>query len=110
MSIDKNRYTCPILGDIMRNPYKCADGYSYDFDNIARWLDDKTTSPMTRQNLYGTLLKPDVELRNEIKKYFNISVSQSTTVYIVDVLGSKDDTRNSYCNDDLISNLFKKLY
>ena len=44
-------FLCPITYCVMIDPVVCADGHSYERSAIERWLDTKSTSPMTNRFL-----------------------------------------------------------
>ena len=44
-------FCCPISFIPMKHPVVCDDGHSYEHDLIKHWLEDKDTSPMTREML-----------------------------------------------------------
>eukprot|EP01138_Halocafeteria_seosinensis_P009479 gb/GECG01009687.1/.p1 GENE.gb/GECG01009687.1/~~gb/GECG01009687.1/.p1 ORF type:complete len:245 (+),score=29.81 gb/GECG01009687.1/:1-735(+) len=64
-----NEYMCPITYEIMVHPTKAADGQSYEYRAISRWLATKTTSPITNQELDDCTLNPDSELRERIRQW-----------------------------------------
>ena len=39
-------YLCPIGRDLMHDPVTCADGHSYEHQNIERWLMTSNKSPL----------------------------------------------------------------
>ena len=47
---------CPILHEIMKDPYVAEDGHTYEFWAIKKWLDTHDTSPMTNQKMGPTLI------------------------------------------------------
>lgn len=44
-------FCCPISMEVMKDPHIAEDGYSYEFEEIKRWLDSNDTSPMTGAKL-----------------------------------------------------------
>ena len=46
-----SEHYCPITLNIMENPVVASDGFSYERDEIARWIAANGTSPMTRAPL-----------------------------------------------------------
>jgi hypothetical protein len=40
-------FMCPISHEIMHDPVSCADGHSYERDQIERWLAGNSKSPLT---------------------------------------------------------------
>jgi hypothetical protein len=58
--------------DIMKNPHVAADGFSYDLEAIAEWLEmGRDTSPMTNLRLKHTQLFPNHALRSLIEDWRN---------------------------------------
>ena len=63
-------FLCPITHNIMCNPYIDNDGNTYEYLAITKWLLNNNTSPITRQNLKLSDLKPNrslLELINSFK-------------------------------------------
>jgi predicted GTPase len=46
-----SEHLCPITLDIMKDPVVASDGFTYERDEIARWIAAVGTSPMTRESL-----------------------------------------------------------
>lgn len=60
-------FLCPILQEVMKQPYIAADGFSYEFEAIEEWLKSgHDTSPMTNLKLKNTRLIPNHTLRSLI--------------------------------------------
>ncbi|CAL5015475.1 unnamed protein product [Urochloa decumbens] len=63
-------FICPILQEIMNDPYIAADGFTYEGEAIKGWLDSgHSTSPMTNLKLEHTLLVPNRALRSAILEW-----------------------------------------
>jgi len=62
-------FLCPITCDVMDRPVVAADGHSYEHESISRWLESKTTSPLTNALLDNTTLIPNVALRHAIEEW-----------------------------------------
>lgn len=62
-------FLCPINTEIMRDPVVCADGHSYERDAIHAWLQNQSTSPLTRVVLRHQDLTPNHALRNSIEEW-----------------------------------------
>ena len=60
-------FYCPITGDLMKDPVVDPDGHSYEKDAIMKWLSTKNVSPMTRNTLIPTDLRPNLSLKNSIE-------------------------------------------
>ena len=52
-------FLCPITHNIMTNPYIDNEGNSYEYDAICKWLERNTSSPITRNVLLKSHLKPN---------------------------------------------------
>ncbi|CAN6249709.1 unnamed protein product [Urochloa humidicola] len=63
-------FICPILQEIMNDPYIAADGFTYEGAAIKGWLDSgHSTSPMTNLKLEHSLLVPNRALRSAILEW-----------------------------------------
>ena len=60
-------YYCPITGELMVDPVVDPDGHSYDKVAILKWLDTKKISPLTRNVLIASDLRPNLSLKNCIE-------------------------------------------
>lgn len=64
-----NVITCPIGGEIMRNPVVNSVGQTYDRANIQQWISrGNTTDPNTRQQISATLI-PNFSIKSLINSY-----------------------------------------
>ncbi|XP_048523830.1 WD repeat, SAM and U-box domain-containing protein 1 isoform X3 [Dendroctonus ponderosae] len=65
-----HEFLCPITHEIMREPVRCSDGFTYEKNAVAEWfMSGKYTSPMTNAVLTNTTLIPNLELRDSIRKF-----------------------------------------
>ena len=56
--------------ELLRDPVMCADGQTYERENIARWFaSGNRTSPLTGALLDHTALTPNIALRNAIEEW-----------------------------------------
>ncbi|XP_042507391.1 U-box domain-containing protein 34-like [Macadamia integrifolia] len=62
-------YFCPILQEVMEDPYIAADGFTYDYRAIKAWLERHTVSPVTGHSLPHTMLTPNKTLRSAIQEW-----------------------------------------
>ncbi|GER36020.1 U-box domain-containing protein kinase family protein [Striga asiatica] len=62
-------YYCPILQEIMDNPYVAADGFTYEHDAIKAWVDRHSVSPVTKQKLPHKMLTPNHTLLSAIQDW-----------------------------------------
>eukprot|EP01125_Pyxidicula_operculata_P017221 TRINITY_DN6025_c0_g1_i1.p1 TRINITY_DN6025_c0_g1~~TRINITY_DN6025_c0_g1_i1.p1 ORF type:complete len:347 (-),score=44.52 TRINITY_DN6025_c0_g1_i1:52-1092(-) len=62
-------YLCPITHELMMDPAKLSDGYSYDKWAILKWLEKSDKSPMTGATLDSRLIFPDNSLKSSINEW-----------------------------------------
>ncbi|XP_072971303.1 U-box domain-containing protein 35-like [Typha angustifolia] len=65
-SAPPNHFICPILQEVMDDPYVASDGYTYDHRAIEMWLSMNDKSPMTNLQLPNKTLIPNHSLRSAI--------------------------------------------
>uniref|UniRef100_A0A0A9DFD9 RING-type E3 ubiquitin transferase n=1 Tax=Arundo donax TaxID=35708 RepID=A0A0A9DFD9_ARUDO len=61
-----SHFICPILQEVMVDPYVASDGYTYDRKAIEIWLSMNDKSPMTNLRLPNKSLIPNHSLRSAI--------------------------------------------
>ncbi|XP_076241423.1 uncharacterized protein LOC143183650 isoform X2 [Calliopsis andreniformis] len=67
-----HEFLCPITREIMKEPVRCSDGFTYERGAINEWfLCGKFTSPMTNEPLRNTSFTPNVMLRNAIYAFLH---------------------------------------
>lgn len=64
-------FICGISQDIMSDPVKTCDGFTYDRYCIERWLETSNKSPMTGLDLDNKILVTNNAIRNQIEHYIN---------------------------------------
>ncbi|KAK7343695.1 hypothetical protein VNO77_12645 [Canavalia gladiata] len=65
-----SHFVCPILQEVMEDPYIAADGFTYEAEAIRGWLNSgHDTSPMTNLKLEHTDLVPNYALHNAILEW-----------------------------------------
>ncbi|KAJ7553615.1 hypothetical protein O6H91_06G105400 [Diphasiastrum complanatum] len=62
-------FFCPITQEIMDNPVIAADGYTYEMQDICRWLAANDTSPMTNLVLEHKNVTANYNLRSAIREW-----------------------------------------
>ena len=63
-------FYCPITYDLMKNPVRCSDGFTYEESAIKEWLTTRrNTSPMTNLEIKVISLTPDADLRERIEEF-----------------------------------------
>lgn len=63
-------FICPITLDLMLEPVKASDGYTYDKTAIIDWYKKSAISPFTREDLSPEFISLN-ELKEEIKDYIS---------------------------------------
>ncbi|XP_004507961.1 U-box domain-containing protein 34 [Cicer arietinum] len=64
-----SQYYCPILQEIMDEPYIAADGFTYEYRAIKAWLSKHNVSPVTKHKLLHSELIPNHTLRSAIQEW-----------------------------------------
>jgi hypothetical protein len=64
-----HHFYCPILQDIMKDPVKTIDNFTYDREAIHRWFEDHNTSPLTGLSLTNKNLIPNTTLKIQIDEF-----------------------------------------
>lgn len=62
-------YFCPILQEIMEDPYIAADGFTYEYEAIKAWLKRQKVSPVTKLRLQHFTLTPNHALLSAIQEW-----------------------------------------
>ena len=73
-------FICPITHEIMKDPVIDNEGNSYDRSAITNWLQNKDTSPITRNYLHISHLKPNRALADTIELFKNSSTNTISEV------------------------------
>lgn len=64
-----SNFFCPILQDVMEDPYVAADGFTYEHRAIKAWLERHNVSPVTRLRLQHSMIIPNHTLRSAIQQW-----------------------------------------
>ncbi|ORX96291.1 hypothetical protein BCR34DRAFT_619726 [Clohesyomyces aquaticus] len=64
-----NEYLCPISSELMEDPVKALDNFTYERKAIERWFETHETSPFTRQVLTSVDILPNVQVKNQIQEW-----------------------------------------
>jgi len=64
-----HHYCCPILQEIMSDPVKTVDGFTYERSAIETWFVQRVSSPLTGLPLDTNLLVPNTELADAISDF-----------------------------------------
>jgi hypothetical protein len=62
-------FTCPVTLEVMQDPVVASDGHSYERSSLVRILESTGVSPLTRENLNGRIVVPNINLRKRIRDY-----------------------------------------
>ncbi|KAI8553432.1 hypothetical protein RHMOL_Rhmol05G0015400 [Rhododendron molle] len=72
-----NEYFCPILQEVMDDPYIAADGFTYEHRAIKAWLKRHSLSPVTKLRLQHKVLIQNHTLRRAIEDWRSRTTSSS---------------------------------
>ncbi|MEC8064049.1 MAG: U-box domain-containing protein [Pseudomonadota bacterium] len=61
---------CPLTRELITDPVKADDGYTYERAQIAQWLNNNSTSPMTRVRMTRNLSQ-DSQYNRKLQQAFN---------------------------------------
>jgi hypothetical protein len=64
-----DEFRCPITMEVMTDPVIGDDGHTYERAAITRALQTNSVSPMTRQRMTVTGLRPNFALRSTIQRW-----------------------------------------
>jgi hypothetical protein len=70
-------FLCPITNDVMREPVIDADGHTYEWSAILRWLQTNPQSPITRRPMTVDELKSNRALVEAIGRWRKAAVQPS---------------------------------
>ncbi|KAI3931720.1 hypothetical protein MKW92_044824 [Papaver armeniacum] len=62
-------YFCPILQEVMEDPHIAADGFTYEYSAIQKWVEKQKVSPVTRVILPHIRLTPNLTLKSAIQEW-----------------------------------------
>jgi hypothetical protein len=71
-----DEFYCSISQEIMKDPVKTIDGFTYDRNSIQTWFNISNKSPLTGLYLNSTELIPNDELREQIIKFTEIIMNK----------------------------------
>ncbi|KAL6603897.1 hypothetical protein ACP70R_044258 [Stipagrostis hirtigluma subsp. patula] len=67
--VPPSHFICPILQEVMEDPYVAADGHTYEHRAIKAWLRKHKISPMTKRRLPHLSIIPNHSLRVAIQQW-----------------------------------------
>lgn len=77
-----HEFYCCISQDIMQDPVKTIDNFTYDRSSIERWFQKSSKSPLTGLTLSSTSLVANTELKNQIDKFLHELLTKLNQVNI----------------------------
>lgn len=80
-------YFCPITHEVMTDPVIGSDGITYERAAITQWLSKEQISPMTKQPMNITDLKPNLAIKELIASMNGIPQLAQSTVPVVSTIG-----------------------
>ena len=94
-------FECPISQTLMSDPVLCADGFSYERVEIAKWLEHNNTSPMTGEHLQNKSLIANNTLRAAIRAYLDENRAQrQASAMAASLSAGFSPVSSSYVYDD----------
>ncbi|KQK17887.1 hypothetical protein BRADI_1g37377v3 [Brachypodium distachyon] len=64
-----SHFVCPILQEVMDDPYVAADGHTYEYRAIKAWLKKHKISPVTKHKLPNSSIIPSHSLHAAIQRW-----------------------------------------
>lgn len=64
-----HEFICAISQELMKDPVKTVDGFTYEREAITRWFSQSNKSPLTGLDLTDKSLVPDIICKQEIDKF-----------------------------------------
>ena len=78
---EKEKFLCPITGELMKEPVVDALGNTYDKAAIETWLKDHDTSPMTNKKLPDKKLIPNNQLMSLIHQHREDKIKEGLKIF-----------------------------
>ena len=91
MSLVPESFLCPITRNIMNNPYIDNDGNTYEYSAIFEWLKQNNTSPITRNYIELSHLKPNRSLLELINSHVSGNLNINSIVSNPSVFKKNND-------------------
>jgi serine/threonine protein kinase len=67
---------CPITYELFRDPVIGADGHTYERENITAWIQKHSTSPMTREPMDVSSLRPNYTVKKMVEDFVSLSLQK----------------------------------
>jgi len=69
-----HEFLCCISQDIMVDPVKTIDGFTYDRNSIEKWFENSCKSPLTGLQLESKYLEPDIYIEIKIEEFTKLKL------------------------------------
>lgn len=70
-----HEFFCCISQDIMIDPVKTVDGFTYDRNSIEKWFETSCKSPLTGLELQSKTLTPNYDIKKKIKEFTKLKLT-----------------------------------
>jgi serine/threonine protein kinase len=81
---------CPITYELFRDPVIGSDGHTYERENITAWIRKHATSPITREPMNLSSLRPNYIVKKMVEDFVSLSLQKQYEFRLdVDVCKSK---------------------
>ena len=74
-----HQFFCCISQDIMVDPVKTIDGFTYDRISIEKWFQNSWKSPLTGLQLQSKILEPNTDLKLKIEEFTKLKLESNAT-------------------------------
>ena len=71
-----HEFFCCISQDIMLDPVKTVDGFTYDRCSIEKWFETSRKSPLTGLELQSITLVPNEDIKTKIEEFTKLKICQ----------------------------------
>lgn len=71
-----HEFLCCISQDVMIDPVKTVDGFTYDRNSIQKWFETSWKSPLTGLELKSKTLTPNYDIKTKIEEFTKLKLSQ----------------------------------
>lgn len=81
LSLDEipHEFFCCISQDIMLDPVKTVDGFTYDRISIEKWFENSSKSPLTGLQLESKDLESNTDLKLKIEKFTKLKLASNVS-------------------------------
>ena len=67
---------CPITYQLFHDPVIGSDGHTYERENITRWIQKHSTSPITREPMSLNSLRPNYVVKKMVEEFLSSSIKK----------------------------------